>query len=241
MKKVSAEVAESKFYARADVFAAAVTAQRKNGEYVKRYSPQANPLAPKSSPNDLKLPNGTMMKAILSSDRSDITSEDYERGEQIRQYFCSMITLVFEGTAKAFIRAAVEAATTEEIPEVGPMIMLVASLPSIYERNIKRNVERDELSNITQNSIPLDQAEGETVKLNVTVLDSIYKERYNSNAVNVMVNNMLGNRVLFFFDRKNWVKGNKYNLSGRIKKKGNQTTQLHYVRQLIAGNKDKEN
>jgi hypothetical protein len=246
MKK-TAEVVDPKFYSRDVVFAAAVAAQRINGEYVKRTNTQSyyrgsygNPNPPKQDPNDTKLPNGSMMKVMLASDRSDITPEDYERGEEIRQYFCSMITLVFEGTAKDFIKAAVEASTTEEIPEAGPMIMLVASLPSIYDRNIQRNKERVALSDKTQNSIPLDQGIGENVKLNVTVLDSIFKERFSSNAVNAMVNNILGNRVVFFFDRKTWTKGHTYNLSGRIKSKGNQTTQLHYVRQLTPNGQEKE-
>jgi len=245
MKTVDENV-EPKFYNRADVFAAAVAAQRINGEYVKRTNTQnfrgsyANPNPPKTDPNATKLPNGSMIKVMLASDRSDITPEDYVRGEQVREYFCSMITLVFEGTAKDFIKAAVEAATTEGVPEAGPMIMLIASLPSIYERNIQRNKEREALSNATNESIPLDNHLGETVHLNITVIDAIYKDRFNSTAVNALVNNVLGNRVVFFFDKKNWTKGNTYNISGRIKNKGNQTTQLNYVRQLTPNGKDKE-
>jgi hypothetical protein len=137
MKPV-AEIAEPVFYDRADVFAAAVAAQRINGEYVKRtvsspygFRRTRYPIKPQIDPNSTKLPNGSMMKVMLASDRSNITPEDYERGEEIRAYFCSMITLVFSGDAKDFIKAAVEASTEEQIPEAGKMIMLIASLPSV--------------------------------------------------------------------------------------------------------------
>jgi hypothetical protein len=251
MMKSVAEIADPIFYDRADVFAAAVAAQRINGEYVKRtvsspYGfrrsryPVCYPNKPQIDPNSTKLPNGSMVKIMLAADRSDITPEDYERGEEIRAYFCSMITLVFSGDAKDFIKAAVEAATEEQIPEAGKMIMLIASLPSVYERNIKRNKEREELSTLTQNSIPLTESIGTNVKLKITVIDSIFKERFGSYAVNAFVNNIPGNRMIFFFDRTNFKKGETYNISGRVKSKGNQTTQLHYVRDVTPKGEDKE-
>ena len=245
MKQVSENV-EPKFYARSDVFAAAAAAQRINGEYVKRTKLQFNRISPanstllKNDPNTTKLPNGSLMKIMLAANCSDITPQDYEYGERVREYFCSKITLIFDGTAQSFIKAAVDAATIEEVPEAGPMIMLVASLPSVYERNIQRSVEREKLSEATNNSIPLDQQIGETVQLNITVIDAIYKPRFNSTAVNAVVNNIQGNRVIFFFDRKNWVKGNTYNIAARIKNKGNQITQVHYVYQLTPDGKEKE-
>jgi hypothetical protein len=239
MKK---EVVENAIlYPRQDVFAAAVAAQRINGEYVKRTDSQKfTTRIQKPQRTDAygtKLSNGSMMKVILASDRSDILSEDYERAETIRDYFCSMITLVFEGTAKDFIKTAVDAATSEEISESGNMLMLVSSLPSVYERNIKRNAEREHLSKLIESSVPLSNNIGESVKLHVTVVDSIYKERFGSYAVNAIVTGT--NQLVFFFDRHEWVKGSKYNLSGRIKSKINKTTQLHYVRQLTPTGEEK--
>jgi hypothetical protein len=225
-------------YSRDLVLAAACAAQRINGKYVKRDSPQGfrgfRYSAPEKKPNanSTKLPNRTLMKAMLESDRSDILPEDYAEAEAVRTYFCSMITLVFSGDARDFIKAAVDVATSDEIPEMGQMFGVAASLPSIYKQNIKRKIERDYLQSFINDSTPLTGHLGETVKLNVTVLDSIYKDRFGSNAVNALVNNMPDHHVVFFFDRNKWIKGNIYNMSGRIKAKHQQTTQLHYVRQV---------
>ena len=240
-------IPEAISYSRDLVFAAACAAQRINGEYVKRaYTPfvpyrtygryrndyHAPAPAPKVDPNGTKLYNSAVMKAILASDRNDILPEDYERAEEVRSYFCSLITLVFDGNAKDFVKSAVDAATSEEIATNDKLFGVTASLPSIYQRDLIRKQQREVLSTLTDVSIPLDERAGTTVRLNATVIDAIYKERWGSTAVNVMVNNLIGNRVVFFFSKDNWVKGSTYNISGRIKAKGNQTTQLHYVRQI---------
>lgn len=225
-------VAEVKSYPRDLVFAAACAAQRINGEYVKRTSQQyRNPHEKKPDANGTKLPNGSIMKAILASDRSDILPQDYEKAELVRSFFCAMITLVFSGDAREFMKSAVDAATCEEIGDSSQMLMLVASLPSVYETNTKRQRERDSLREISENSIPLKNHEGESVKLTVRVIDSIFKQRWGSYAVNALVEGTEDTHVIFFFDRKPYEKDKTYHLSGRIKSKNGQTTQLHYVRQ----------
>lgn len=217
----------AKIYTRNDVFAAAVAAQRINGDYIKKkFIPVVE-----NKENSTKLSNGALMRIILASGKTDILPEEYETAETIRQYFCSLVTLVFEGTAREFIKAAVDASTTDEITDGSPMFMLVASLPSVYAKNLQRQQEREALTNAIQNSTPLHEVSyGTIVKLEGTVIDSIYKQRFGSNAVNVLVEDEHGKHVVFFFDRDNWNKGGKYKFSGRVKNVGNQTVQLHYVR-----------
>jgi len=248
MAKAKFEVDEPILYSRDLVFAAACAAQRINGEYVKRTDTQfsgngfrsAKAISTAAESNATKLYNSALMKALLASDRSDILPEDYERGEEVRSHFCSMLVFVFEGTARDFIKDALAAAIAEEIPNAGKMFGIVASLPSVVDRNVRRRVEREALNALISQSTPIDGNLEETVKFNVTVVDSVFKERFGSSAVNVKVNNVLGNHILFFFDKKTWTKGCKYNISGRIKNKLNQITQLHYVRQLDPSGKEKE-
>lgn len=242
MKK-SVTVVSKRMFPRDKVWGAAVASQRVNGEYVKRlnttvyrgrsryrYSAPIPP--PVVGPNKSKLANVALMRIMLDNDSVDVTPEDYEKAEVIRAYYCSMITLVFSGDARDFVKNAVDAATTEEIPERGSLFPLIASLPSVYATCMIRNEQRNKLRNYSDNSIPLDEAEAHSVHLNVTILDCIFKDRFGSNAINALVNNIPGQRVVFFFDRTPFVVGESYNISGLIKKKGNQTTQLHYVRNL---------
>ena len=249
MTKTKTPLESPILYPRDIVFAAACAAQRINGEYVKRADANygakygfRNPKAISTSveSNATKLYNSAIMKILLASDRSDILPEDYSRAEEVRSHFCSMITLIFSGDARDFIKDAIEASVAEEIPNAGKIFGIVASLPSIFEKNTKRSIERATLNEMIAESTPIEGMIEEPVRFNVTVIDSIYKERFGSRAVNVKVNNVSGNHVLFFFDKKEWTKGNKYNISGRIKNKQNQITQLHYVRQLTPNGKEKE-
>lgn len=225
-----------RIYSRDRVFAAACAAMRINGEYVKRSNNNARyRVENRPDANATKLPNGSIMKVLLASeDGNNILPEDYEKGEEVRTYFCSMVHLIFSGDAREFIKEAVNASTCDEIPENSTLLMLIASLPSCYEKNIKRQRDRESLRELTENSAPLSEQVGQTVHKSVIIVDSIFKKRFSSYAVNALVNDSDGTtHIVFFFDRNVWTKGETYKLSGRIKSKGPYSTQLHYVRQIL--------
>ena len=223
----SIENAEVVTYPRDLVFAAACAAQRMNGEYVKRTAPQYKDTT--NTANKTKLPNSTLMKAILSSGGEDILKEDYEYSQLVRDHFCSLISSIFDGSAKDFVRLAVEAATIESVTLSGQIFGVIASLPSVYEYNIRRKKEREELSEYIEGSTPLNANIEDSVKLNITVIDTKFNKRFNTNAVNGVINNTDCKQVVFFFIKKSLVKGKTYNITGRIKNKNQQTTQLHRV------------
>jgi hypothetical protein len=245
--KTAKVVVPSISYPRDLVFATACAAQRINGQYVKRpfipfsrYYPVYVPVAKRVEPSDTMLYNAALMKSILASDQSNILPEDYEYAELVRNYYCSKIAYVFGGEAGDFLKNAVDAASTEEIATGEKLFGLTASLPSCYANNVKRDLERNNLRELTDNSIALDAEIGQLVILNVKIVDAIFKEKWQSNAVNALVNNVSGNRMVFFFSKHSWTKGNTYNVSGTIKNKGNQTTQLNRVTLLDPSGKEKD-
>ena len=119
MANVKEAVVEPILYPRDLVFAAACAAQRINGAYVKPTDharfvnhiyghARPNAISTAVEVNATKLYNSAIMKTILASDRSDILPQDYIRAEEVIAHFCSMITLVFSGEARDFIKDAPE-------------------------------------------------------------------------------------------------------------------------------------
>jgi hypothetical protein len=143
MKKV-AEVVMPVSYPRNEVFAAAIAAQRINGEYVKRaftpyvpyrrgrtyYAPVNRTQTDVSICN--KPYNAYLMKSILESNKSDILPEDYEQGEVIRSYFCSKITAIFDGTAQDFLKGAIEASIADPFHRYMNAILSVPMIALFY-------------------------------------------------------------------------------------------------------------
>jgi hypothetical protein len=207
-------------YTRKDVFAAACAAFRINGEYIKNTFGSAKS----------KLPNGLIMKAILSGDHSDILPEDYEFGNTILTYFSSLITLIFSGDAREFLTKAVEAAATEEFSSNSQLIMVVASLPYTYEKNKQREEKRAIIDSYIASSTPVPYAQtGVWIATRGKVIDSIYKKRFGSNAVNVLIDNK---HVVYFFDgHSNWSVGEIYNFGGLVRNVNSHTVHLVGVMQ----------
>jgi len=232
-----------KMFPRDQIWAATAAAQRMNSEYVKRgvsskLIREGNKNYPiqEATPLDMKLTNAALMRIFLTSDQSDILPEDFVKGETIRVHFASNVTLLFEGTIQSFLKQALDASTQEEFDLKDKAIPLIASLPASYARDVKRREERDDLSELSMNSRLLSGNLYDTVELEVTIVDCIFKSKFGSHAVNALVNGT--NQLLFFFEREMFKMGDVVKISGRIKAFHGNTTQLNYVRNLSKKEKD---
>lgn len=229
-------------YNRDDVWAAACAAQRINGEYVKRQGElvkmrerQATISGRKieNDPTGNKLTNVALMRILLGGDMKDITPKDREKGEETRRYFVSLFSLAFTGDLIDFYKSAIMAANLEEVADADKAMPLIACLPSSYERDESRRLDRDKLDSISMNSVPLSAAIGDTVQLEFTVVDCIFKPKFGTYAVNGTTMDDGNFHLVFFFEKgTNWPVGSVRHVSGRIKSIKGNTTQLHYVREL---------
>jgi hypothetical protein len=170
------------------------------------------------------------MRIFLQGDQSDLTSEDFDQGEVIRGHFCSMFALTLLGVAEGFLTATIEAAILEEIAASSKLIPLIASLPSVYATNIARTKKREKLEQLASMSTKLAGTVGDRVQLTVTIIDSIYKRKFGTYAVNGQV---IGTgQMIFFFERNKFEEGQQIIIAGSIKSFNGNTTQLAYVHKI---------
>ena len=230
------------------VWAAAVAAQRINGEYVSRPKNKNQTLAqPKSTGSVSKLCNTALVKIILNNNLVDVLASDYIEGQKIRTYFCCWISLIFTDEAKSFFKAVVNAASLDEMNIDCEQVSLIATLPSIYEVNRIREQRRKEIRQLAETSVlmtPGLTGQRGIITLEFTVLDSKYDPRYCSWVVNGIVHHSDGTHsMIFFFDSSwasypassppsPWSVGETITICVAFKKIINKTTQYRLISRL---------
>ena len=124
-------------YTSEQVWTAAATAQRINGEYVK-YDVMNYDVTP---PTVIKTNSKTIMKDVLEG-RVTGTPEDTEYGLKVRAHFQNKVVDLLVGRASPFVQSAINAANKEEFDERKDRLDLaiIASLPQSYERDVRREV-----------------------------------------------------------------------------------------------------
>jgi hypothetical protein len=249
-------IPSTRLFARNDVFAAAVTAQRINGEYVKatttykpyptgrssRYAyatgrfsqwkrPNSQPVVSKEANEPVKTSNREIMKQLLNNGNIGISKEDYEKGEIIRLYYAGQFDKVLDETASDFLQQAISAATTAEIVESSMLLSVIASLPSSYERNIIADATTERRIAISVESMPLKNPIGSHVKFPITIETVKFSNKFMVNIFNATttINGQL--YALFFMNKDaGFEVGRTYMISAKVKRVDGNTTQLHYVK-----------
>lgn len=120
------------------VWAAASYAQRINQGYVK------------SLDDTDKVSNRTIIESVLS-DLSVLTPQDYDMGEQVRRRYNSLTFEILSGNQlNSFENNALLIAQKDVITSFYD-IAVIASLPSCYERDLKRREIFDRIRNAKVN------------------------------------------------------------------------------------------
>lgn len=207
------------------IWAAAVAAQRINGAYVKRhhsdtmYDPynwgKLNP------DNSNKLTNIALMRIFIKSGLTDVSEDDFEQGKIIRDYFCSLIHLVFSDDAGKFFRAAITAATFTEIPLGDKTLALIASLPNMYYARMEQESNERAYDELLEKSVPLsvlfpDQLTNK-LRIKIAIMQpvvgcscSFIKE--SDITATVTADNSQYSLVKFWANPHNWVIGGEYDI-----------------------------
>ena len=114
-----------------DVWSAAVAAQRINGSYIKLS------MISESDPALTKISNRMLVEKLLV-DQSGITDEDREQGKKVRSFYQAFTFKILKGTRLNEFDNTAMLIANRDVIEGNYDIAVIASLPSCYERGVKR-------------------------------------------------------------------------------------------------------
>jgi hypothetical protein len=196
------------------VWGAACQAQRLNQGYIK-----VSEDAPAGQTN-----RNLVMQFI--ADPTQITPEDIEQGKQARKFFQAFTFKILKGIKLSeFDNTAMLIANRDTI-DTNFDIAILTSLPSSYERGIKRQTVDQRISFARGGLIG---RVTEKVSTSIEVLKSFYSQQWNTNYVTGITSD---DQVLFFAYKQSLEVGKQFNIFGTVKAHRDNVTQLNRVKIL---------
>jgi hypothetical protein len=203
-----------------DVWGAAVAAQRINGAYVKLSA------LSESDKEFNKLSNRQLVESLLV-DSHLITEEDREQAKKVRAFYQALTFKILQGKhLNEFDNNAMVLANRDVITS-NYDVAVIASLPSCYERGVKRQTV-DQRINFARGGF-IGQV-GKKVSTSVEVLRSVYSQTYNVNFVTGINSD---DQAVFFAYKKELEVGKMYDIYGNVKAHRDTTTQLNRVKVIV--------
>ena len=205
------------------VFAAAMAAHRINDGYFKEDQWNTSTDAHFRS----KEANKLMVKRwIRTNDFVEVTAEDVEKGQLVRNHFRSYMFLAIAGKLNDFQAQAYKISQKDSFTERDGLEIAVAScLPMVYEKDRAKKEFMEALRDSTQ----LTGTMGDRIEGEIIVLDS----RYNVNFNKWKISAKMVDSYIDFWYNKNIAKGTVLRIKGKIKAmRGDNTTQLNYVKEV---------
>jgi hypothetical protein len=197
-----------------DVFAAACTAQRINGSYVKA-----------SGPDPDQKTNRQLAEEALR-DQTLITDEDRAQGELVRKYYKGLTFKVIEGkTMSDFAKNALEIASSDMINSTYQLAVVV-SLPQSYEKASKRD-DVDRRIRFAQGGFVGNIAD--KVTLNIEIVKQLWSNNYNTWYLTGITTE---DQVVFFAHKTQYDIGTMLTIQGVVKGQRETSTQLNRVKVL---------
>lgn len=208
-----------------DVWAAACGAQRINGDYVKLVTSYAtnDEILPNSLQNPVKETNRMVMDRLLN-DTSLITEEDRNQAELVRNYYKGLTFKILQGKRLSEFENNAMVFANRDVIESNYEIAVIASLPSSYERSVKRDNDSRKLENARGGHIG---NVGDKVKVNVEVVRSSFSQQYNTYFISGVTTD---DQAVFFSYKQPIDSGKLIVAHGNVKRHGENTTQLNRVK-----------
>jgi len=199
-----------------DVWAVACAAFRINGSYIKAIAPG---IAQKT--------NRQIAEELLK-DLSQVTSDDYAKGQLVRQYYKGLTFKVIEGKPlNDFSKNAMEIASLDTITTTY-QLAIVISLPASYEKSAKRD-DVDRRINFARGGYIGDGTLSEKVTLNIEVLKALWSQKWNTWYLTGITGE---DQVVFFACKENFDVGTHLTITGNVKAHRDNSTQLARVKVL---------
>jgi hypothetical protein len=160
------------------------------------------------------------------ADPTQITPEDIEQGKQARKFFQAYTFKILKGIKLSeFDNTAMLIANRDTI-DTNFDIAILTSLPSSYERGIKRQTVDQRISFAKGGLIG---RVGDKMSPTVEVLKSFYSQQWNTNYVTGITSD---DQVLFFAFKQPLEVGKQFNIFGTVKAHRDNVTQLNRVKIL---------
>ena len=203
-----------------NVWAAACQAQRTNGAYVKLS------VLTESDKSQNKLSNRQIIESLMV-DTTLITDEDREQGKKVRAFYQALTFKILQGKhLNEFDNNAMVISNRDTITSTYDLAV-IASLPSCYERGVKRQTVDQRVNFSTGGFIG---AVGNKVTTSIEVLRSVYSQTYNVNFVTGINSD---DQVVFFAYKKDLEAGKMYDIYGTVKGYRDNSTQLNRVKVIV--------
>ena len=198
-----------------DVWAAACQAQRLNQGYIKV---------------DEDAPAGQKNRSIVTNllaDTSKITDEDREEGKLVRKFYQAYTFKILKGIKLSdFDNTAMLLANRDTI-DTSFDIAVITSLPSGYERGVKRQTVDQRIQFAKGGLIG---TVGDKVSPSIEVLKSVFSQNWNTHYITGITSD---EQVLFFAYKQQLEVGKMFDLYGTVKAHRDNTTQLNRVKVIV--------
>jgi hypothetical protein len=198
-----------------DVWAAACQAQRLNQGYIKV---------------DEDAPAGQKNRSIVTNllaDTSKITDEDREEGKLVRKFYQAYTFKILKGIKLSeFDNTAMLLANRDTI-DTSFDIAVITSLPSGYERGVKRQTVDQRIQFAKGGLIG---SVGDKVSPSIEVLKSVFSQNWNTHYITGITSD---EQVLFFAYKQQLEVGKMFDLYGTVKAHRDNSTQLNRVKVIV--------
>ena len=204
-----------------DVWAAACQAQRVNGAYVKLS------ILSESDPSMDRKSNRQLVELLLA-DTTQITDEDREQAKTVRKYYQAFTFKILKGIKLSEFDNTAMLIANRDIIESNYDVAVMASLPSCYERGVKRDGVDQRVKFATGGFIG---RVGDKVNVTIEILKTIYSQKWNTNYVTGITSD--DQAVFFAYNHINNVEiGKTYKFFGTVKAHSHRDnlTQLNRVK-----------
>ena len=207
------------------VWAAACAAQRINGDYVKLVTSYATneEILPNSLQTPAKQTNRMIMDRLIA-DQSEITDADRQQGQAVRSYYKGLTFKILQGKRLSDFENTAMVIGNRDVIENTYDIAVIASLPSCYERAVRRDNDSRKLENARGGLIG---SVGDKVKVNVEVVRSSFSQQYNVYFVSGVTTD---DQAVYFSYKQPIDSGKLIIAEGTVKRHGDNTTQLNRVK-----------
>ena len=196
------------------VWGAACQAQRLNQGYIR-----VSEDAPAGQTN-----RNLVMQFI--ADPTKITPEDIEQGKLVRKYFQGYTFKILKGIKLSEFDNTAMLISNRDIIDTYFDISILTSLPSSYERGMKRQTVDQRIAFAKGGYISV---VGNKVSPTIEVLKSFYSQNWNTNYITGITSD---DQVLFFAFKQPLEVGKMYDLYGTVKAHRDNVTQLNRVKVL---------
>ena len=200
-----------------DVWSAACQAQRINGAYVKLS------MISESDPKITSLANRQIIESLLT-DPFTITDEDREQGKKVRSFFQAYTFKILQGKRLSEFDNIVMLIANRDVITSAYDVAVIASLPSSYERGIKKQSVEQRINFARGGFIG---SPGNKVSTAIEVLRSVYSVTWNTHYITGINGD---DQVVFFAFKEELPVGKFFDIYGTVKAHRDNSAQLNRVK-----------